>query len=867
MKKAALMLVAAALFSPGAAAPQGAVDPSHGLIAVSQALKGLGSVKRVLVIGAHPDDEDTALLAVMVRGHGAAAAYLSVNRGEGGQNLLGPELGVGLGIVRTEELLAARRLDGAVQYFTRGYDFGYSKSAEETFAFWPRDSLLADVVYVVRRFRPQVIVSIFSGTSRDGHGQHQVAGILAREAYDAAGDPDRFPEQLAAGLAAWSPLKLYRSTRFDRAATTLRVETGTLDLVLGRSYHQIAMASRSQHRSQDMGRIETLGPAATSLELVDTRVKTAAGAEEKSIFDGIDTTLAGLLPPVTAGKTRDELAARLAEYRALLKQARDALGHGAPATALPQLSTALATLRAAIELAARSGDPAADLHFVLTEDEGKLGSAVVEAAGVIIDAFSDDDLVVPGQSFEGELQIWNGGDRRVGLETLNLRVPDGWKSEALSAVPDTIAPGTLLRARFRLTVPERAEPSRPYFLRVPLTSGLYAWPNGTGERAMPFGPPVVEAEVELSIAGAVVEARAETVYRFADQARGEVRWPIRVVPAVSLSVTPDASVWPIGDVASQIYTVSLRGEAPNGLSGRIWLEAPPGWEVSPEAAGFELPNAGRTTAVDFRVEAPADIEPAAYQLTAVAETPDGQSHRLGYSIIEYPHIRRNVFFASATARISAFQVEIDPELRVAFVPGAGDAAAEAIKGLGVPVDVLDVRALASGDLSRYDVVVLGIRAYETNAALVASNERLLEWVEAGGTLIVQYQQYDYFRGSFAPYPMRARFPHDRVSDERALVSVLLPDHPAFNQPNRIGPADFDGWVQERGLYFPNEWDDRYQALLEVSDPGDEPKRGSILVAPYGSGLYVYTGLALFRQLPAGVPGAYRLLANLLSLSG
>jgi LmbE family N-acetylglucosaminyl deacetylase len=401
--------LAVLLMLPASAAGQGAVDPQHGIVGVARALRGLGSVKRVLVIGAHPDDEDTALLTWLVRGLGAEAAYLTLNRGEGGQNLIGPELGVGLGLVRTGELVAARGLDGADQFFTRAYDFGFSKSAEETFTFWPRDSLLADVVAVVRQFRPQIIVSIFSGTSRDGHGQHQVAGMLAREAYEVAGDPERFPGQLAEGLRAWTPLKLYRSARFDRAAATLELETGTLDPLYGRSYHQIAMASRSRHRSQDMGRIETLGPQRTAVRLLNSRVAAESGAGESSLFDGVDTTFASMLAMVGTGELRDALAAALDAYAQRLERARAATGGVQTAGVVPVLSEALGLLRRAAELAERGGSESEQLRTTLGDHERRLGAALLAAAGVIVEAFTDDDLVVAGQSLEINLEIWNGG--------------------------------------------------------------------------------------------------------------------------------------------------------------------------------------------------------------------------------------------------------------------------------------------------------------------------------------------------------------------------------------------------------------------------------------------------------------------------
>ncbi len=848
---------------PAPAAAQSAVDPQRGIVGVAQALRGLGSVKRVLVIGAHPDDEDTALLTWLVRGLGADAAYLALNRGEGGQNLIGSELGVGLGLVRTGELIAARELDGADQFFTRAYDFGYSKSAEETFTFWPRDSLLADVVAIIRRYRPQIIVSIFSGTSRDGHGQHQAAGILAREAYDAAGDPQRFPDQLAEGLRPWTPLKLYRSARFDRASATLQVETGALDPLYGRSHHQIAMASRSRHRSQDMGRLEALGPQRTALRLLNSRAAAPEGAGESSVFDGVDTTLAGMLEVIGPAELRDELAGTLGAYAGQLERAHRTLGGVQTARVVAVLSEALELLRRAVELAERGGAEAEQLRITLRDEERQLGAALMAAAGVIVEAFTDDDLVVPGQSLEIDVQIWNGGEGTAEVRRITLRSPAG----SQDGPPLTVSAATLTRHSFRLTIPADAKPSRPYFMGAPRAGGVYSWPAASQERGTPLGEPAASVQIEIDIAGQTIIREVEAVYRFADQARGEVRRPLFVVPAVAVRLEPGATVWSLDRDGVTSFSVSLRGEEPDGVNGRVRLEAPEGWSVSPAEAGFTLDAPGSAATVAFDLRIPEGIESGPYFLSAVAETDDGRSYREGYSVIDYPHVRRSLLFGEARSRIEAFELSVNKDLRVGYVPGAGDEVADAIAAMGVAVDILDDRAVAAGDLSAYDVIVLGIRTYETNPTLLANNGRFLDWARAGGTLISQYQQYTYFNGDYAPYPLRARRPHDRVSDELAPVTLLATDHPAFNRPNRIGPQDFDGWVQERGLYFPYEWDTRYQALLESADPGEEPKRGGLLVAPLDDGVYVYTGLSLFRQLPAGVPGAYRLLANLLSLGG
>lgn len=853
--------LAVAIIVPTSAAAQGAVDPEHGIVAVGRSLRGLGSVKRVLLIGAHPDDEDTALLTWLERGIGADAAYLSLNRGEGGQNLIGSELGVELGLIRTGELLAARELDGAEQFFTRAYDYGYSKSAEEAFRFWSRDSLLADVVATIRRFRPQVVVSIFSGTQRDGHGQHQAAGILAREAFVVAADPARFPEQSEWGLAPWQPLKLYRSTRFDRDATTLAIETGEFDPLYGRSYHQIAMAGRSQHRSQDMGRIEALGPRRTRLQLLESRVRTD---EDTGLFSGVDTSFSGALGAVLGGALEGNLAAAVEAYEGRLDRARDAFRVWRQERLEEELSFALAALDGIAEgLRARAAEPHAE--FLLRQERAHLENALAEAAGIVVAAFTSDDLIVPGQALMVEVELWNGGDRALAIDGIELVMPVGWSSESTTAIPNTLAPDTLVETRFRVDVSRKARPSHPYFLERPLSGAMYSWPDDPTVRGLAFGPPPVRVRVHMRVAGRALSRDIDAVYRYADQARGEVRRPVDVVPALGVGVQPEVSIQPLDRDWPLDVSVKLRAESPDGISGSLWLRAPKGWGVMPPEAEFDFKGPGSERLHRFRVTPAPNVAAGTYVLRAEAEDGRGRLYDIGYTMIDYPHIRRALLFHEPLMRVEAFELAVDSTLRVGLIPGVGGAVADAIESMGMQVDILSDRTIRMEDLSSYDVLVLGIRAYETNAALVAANDRVLEWVQRGGTLIVQYQQYAFFREGYAPYRMTARFPHDRVSDEQAEIRMLDPEHPVFTRPNRIEPADFEGWIQERGLYFPGEWDERYTPLIETADPGEAAKRGALLVAEYGDGLYVYTGLSLFRQLPVGVPGAYRLLANLLNL--
>jgi LmbE family N-acetylglucosaminyl deacetylase len=811
----------------GQLAPPG----TGGVAALAGLLEQLGATKRVLVIGAHPDDEDTQLLVLLSRGLGAHAAYLSLSRGEGGQNLIGPELGPSLGIIRTEELLAARDLDGARQYFTRAYDFGFSKSADETFRFWPRDSLLRDVVDVIRRFRPQILVSVFSGTPADGHGQHQVAGMLARQGFDLLRD------------STWGPVKLFRSTRFDSAATTLSLAGGTLDPVLGQSYFQIAMASRSRHRSQDMGQLQRPGPSTVRLQLVAARGGGSGGPMgrgDAALFSGVDTTVHG---------------PNAARYAALIDSARAALNPWRPAGVLPYLTRA-----------ARALGGGAD-----AEQRALLERAIAGAAGVAIDGTADDGIVTQGQRLQVEVTVWNAGDSAVSVEGADLVAPAGWIVERLDASTATVAPGAVTVRRFIVTVARDAERSQPYFLRRPRTNngGLYDW-SGVPPvvRGLPFEPPPLEARVRLTIAGEPVTLSREVVYRYRDQAIGEIRRPIFVTRDFDVAVAPDEVLWPIDGTGREArrFTVTVTSRVRGAAAARLAFTTSRGWPPIPaESLAFGREDETRSVVVALTPPPPPGLAPGAYELRAAAFGTDGRRHDGALEIIDYPHLRPRALARRSAADIRAARITLPPLSRVGYVRGASDRVPEALLAVGVPIALLGADTLARGDLSRYDAIVIGSRAYETDPALVANNSRLLDYARGGGLVIVQYQQYPFVDGNFAPYPLRIARPHDRVADETAAVTPLDPGHPAFRYPNVIGADDWRDWVQERGLYFAHDWDSTYVPLLETHDGAGPELTGGLLVAPVGRGTYVYTGLSFFRQLPAGVPGAYRLFANLLAL--
>ena len=841
--------------------------PLVGTVEAGLLLRQLDGEKRVLMIGAHPDDEDTALLTALARGHGVQTAYLSLSRGEGGQNLIGSELYEGLGLLRTGELVAARSIDGARQFFSRAFDFGYSKSASETFGHWPEEELVRDVTWVVRTFRPHVILSVFTGTPRDGAGQHQAAGISARRAFEVSGDPARFPDQLELGVKPWTVSKIYQLNRFGSGTPSVVVETGKLDPLFGRSYFQVAMDSRSQHRSQDMGSEQSLGPQTSGAILVTTRVSLNPEGED-GFFTGIDTTLAG----ITASARSPDAAAlisHVARYRELVAVAAALLHPTDLIRSVAALQDAMSELQGALSLAysAPEGPGRTELVRVLESRKKTITQALLAAAGVVVDVRVDRDRIVPGEEVGAEVIIWNGGSRSVRVAEVGLILPEGWERPDDVEATMTLGPGEIREWRFLVQVPRSAEVSRLYFLGEFRDESLYDWPNDASVMGRPGNSPLIVGHSVLTIDdGDPVTVQRNGSHVGVDQANGEYRLPIFVVPEMSVGVEPRATAWPAGEVAARSVAVRVSNFSQVEAEGEVTLVAPAGWEVTPDSYPVSIPPGGGEMSFSFQVRAGRGAEQGKVTFQAVVRS-GGQDYEEGVVFIDYRHVDPVPLFQPAEFTVSYFEVGVSSDLYVGYVMGPGDAGPQALADLGVQVELLGPEEVRSGDLGRFDTLVLGIRAYETREDLRNSNERLLEFARDGGTVIVQYNQYQYPSGGFAPLPVEISRPHDRITDPEADVTFLEPDHPVLSTPNQLSEDDFDGWVQERGLYFLNRWDDRYTALLEMADPGEEPKRGSLVVVRVDEGAYVYTGLALFRQFPAGVPGAYRLLANLVSLRG
>ncbi|HEX6036530.1 PIG-L family deacetylase [Longimicrobium sp.] len=858
-RRSAIGLLAAAMLlpaAPGTARAQDGAAEYRGATALGLTLRKLGTTKRVLMVGAHPDDEDTQLLARFALEEGADVAYLSLTRGEGGQNGIGPELGEGLGLLRTEELLAARRVDGAEQFFTRAYDFGFSKSADEAFAHWPREALLEDVVRVIRLYRPDVIVTVFSGTPRDGHGQHQVSALLAHEAFAAAADPSRFPGQLREGLRPWQVSKMYQSTRGRTEGATVRLPIGELDPLIGRSPFQLAMASRSRHRSQDMGQPELAGPRWGTL----LRIRPDSGGTEPSIWAGLDTTLA------PSGGAESQAMRALRGYQQqveTLRAAYNPLQRGSLVSGLMEALETLRQARAAIPVT----NGTADLVRAIDVEMAQARTALAQAAGLELDVLSDDARIIPGQAFDLTVQVWNGGDVDAGVDSILPALPAGWRAEPIDTVPAprTVKAGTLLARRFRVHVPADAHPTEAYFLRAPREGDLYRWPADEPARARPFEPGAVAAYAALDLTGVPLRLEREAQFREVDLRQGELRRPVMIVPAVSVLLDPRTRVLSTAAPRPIAYTVRLASEATDGMAGTLRLELPAGWRAEPASVPVRFAKEGEVLEVRFTVTAPAGVAPGDHPVSAVFAGDDGRTFARGAQLIDYPHVRARPLYHAARSVIRAFDVRVPQGLRVAYIEGAGEQGPGFLANLGITPELLDAADLAEGDLDQFDVIVAGSRAYEVRTDLMAHNQRLLDYVSRGGTFIVQYNKYEIVEGGFTPYPITMARPHGRVTDENAPVRILDPSHPVFTAPNQITDADWRGWVQERGLYFAETWGDAYTPLLEMGDPGETPLRGGLLIARHGQGTYVYTGLAFFRQFPEGVPGAYRLFANLLAL--
>jgi LmbE family N-acetylglucosaminyl deacetylase len=797
---------------------------------IQLALQKLNVLGRVLYVAAHPDDENTNLIALWANGSLYQTAYLSVTRGDGGQNLIGPELGERLGIIRTQELLAARRLDHGQQFFTRALDFGFSKSATETLRIWDRDKILSDIVWTIRRFRPDVIVTRFSPDDDKTHGHHTASAILAREAFQAAGDPKRFPEQLTF-VDVWKPTRIVwntspfffqnRNIPFDPAGLTM-LEAGGFSPLLGKAFTEIAAASLSMHKSQGVGSPPRRGARKEYFKLLEGSPMT------NSLFDGIDTTWARVPNSQSIAEKVKQLLATYAP--------------GDPAASVPKL------LELRKDLMAKT--PPADKNWV-TAKTREVDILIAACLGLHIESSTTSATVSADQALPIKLEAINRSN--VPVQLVEARAPISGQTLRLDTplLQDQFVAKDLSPA-----LPKDAPYTQPYWLRKPPAVGTFSVDDqkliGLAENPPPF--PI---DVTLRVGDQDLSYFVDTRHRSVDPIAGELREELVIAPPVFANLQNSVLVF----ADDKPKTVQVRITAATGpVNGQLRLDAPKGWRIEPASVPVDLKAPDAESFATFTIHPPPN--PGEGTLRAVVKV-NGQDYSFARERISYQHIGLHTLMPAAEAKVVRADIKKKGEL-IGYVPGAGDDIPQSLQQIGYNVKTLDGSEITAENLKRFDAVVLGIRAYNTQDRIAAWQAELLAYVKAGGVVVAQYNTTaDLKLKEIGPFPFDIS--RDRVTDETAEVRVLVPGHPLLNAPNKITADDFKGWVQERGLYFPNKWDTNWTALLSCNDPGEKPLDGGLLVAKSGQGYFVYTGYAFFRQLPAGVPGAYRLFANMVSL--
>jgi LmbE family N-acetylglucosaminyl deacetylase len=786
-------------------------------------LQKLMVVGSVLYIGAHPDDENTAFLATMAKGNLYRTAYLSMTRGEGGQNLLGSEQGDALGLIRTQELLGARRIDGAEQYFTRAIDFGYSKSSDETLKFWGKEQILADVVWVIRTFRPDVIVTRFT-PDRGGHGNHTASALLAYEAYRAAADPTCFPEQLRsvrpwkAKRIVWNVFRFSRSPGDQPTGSSVSLDLGQYSPLLGLSFGELSGMSRSMHKSQGFGALEQRGAWTNSFEHI------AGDTARVDLFDGVETTW----NRVKGG----------ADVLRFLERALHDFEPARPSKIVPLLLDALKSLEAA------PPDPWIEIK------KSELRQVILACTGIWMEALGAEYRAVPGSKLSVTVRLINRSSEAVRLERVGVTFCASDTIVGLDAAPNVAREVTL-----EVTIPKDHSPTQPFWLKEARTAARYEV-RDVNLVGLPQNAPELVARMTLSLQGRSLTYEVPVRYRWVDPTLGEQTRSLVVVPPVSITMQDRVLLSIKGAQCTASVVVSPVRPA---FRGSVRLEVPQGWTSNPESQPVEWDSTTSDRTLTFRLS---PGKGAVNGMVKAVVASEGRSYGHTISTISYPHIESQVFLEPAQSHVLLLDLE-KAGARIGYITGSGDDILPLLARIGYRVDLLSDSDIETADLRAYDAIVAGVRAYNTRQALRASNERLLRYVADGGRYIVQYvTRQQSSNASIGPYPFTIS--NARVSVETAPVALLHPDHPLLRRPNVISSHDFDGWVQERGLYFASEWDARYETVLVSNDPGEEAQAGGLLFARYGKGYFIYTGYSWFRQLPAGVPGAFRLFVNLLS---
>tara|TARA_B100000795_G_scaffold263296_1_gene242252 strand:+ start:28484 stop:30970 length:2487 start_codon:yes stop_codon:yes gene_type:complete len=791
-----------------------------------QKLNFLGSA---LYVAAHPDDENTRLISYLANDVHARSAYLSLTRGDGGQNLIGPEIRELLGVIRTQELLAARRTDGGEQLFTRANDFGYSKHPDETLAIWNKDEVLSDVVRAIRKFKPDIIVNRFNHRNPGStHGHHTASAMLSFEAFDLASDPTKYPET-AIEFGLWQPKRLLFNTSwwfygskdaFKKAdkSNLVSVETGNYYPALGHSNGEIASLSRSMHKSQGFGSTGSRGKQTEYLEFL----KGTFPKDPSSLFDGINTTWSKIDGGVAIG--------------AILNPLVENFNFKNPSAMVPQLVAAYELLKQSKKGHWRS--------IKLKE----LEHLILASSGIFLEAVSTTESINPGGNFTLKLEAVNRSTNNVilsGVTTSSGKVI--FSKETLLKNNDKVVFETQVTSKSKV-------PSAPYWLKTKGSLGMYNAPKEM--IGLPETPAPEQVVFSLRIGNTSIKIIKDVVYKFNDPVAGEVYRPFQVLPEASASIAKKVLIF--ADQNPQKVAVTVRAGR-DTLEGTLQLNAPKGWDVSSSQI-FNLERQGETTTLFFEVSPPKDQSEG--YLRPLIQIGD-RYYDKELIQIEYDHIPYQSVLLPSEAKVARIDIKKKGQY-IGYIQGAGDAIPESLEQIGYKVNMLDVAEISAENLKQYDAVVVGIRAYNTIPALAFAQKELNKYVEQGGTMVVQYNtSHRLVTKELAPFPISLS--RDRVTDEFAAVTILDKTHPVVNSPNKITSLDFENWVQERGLYFPNKWAEAFTPILGMNDPGADQTKGSLLVASYGKGHYVYTGLSFFRELPAGVPGAYRLFANIISI--
>jgi LmbE family N-acetylglucosaminyl deacetylase len=931
LRRLALVAGALAVWSllPRAQMRVAPLDEDQGHVALGLVLRHLGNTGTFMMATAHPDDEDNGLYVMLNRGQGYRTTLATATRGNGGQNEIGPEIFEALGVLRTEELAALHRFDGAEQYFTRAVDFGYSFSMDETLEKWGRDEITSDYVRLMRMIRPDVVTAM-SPNATGGGLHHATSAMLSHDAFTMAGDPAKYPEHIKEGLRPWRPRKFYYRAAFGGGGNqpappgrTTRCDLALFDSLLGKTYSEIGTEARSMHKCQGQAQLLALpGPANAVYQLAESTIPGAMDKDERSLFDGIDTTVPGLAKfagPRPPKDLVDSLNA-LALHIQTAQKNYDAVNDEATLQPLVAGLRSVRLLRGQLRSMTIDDGARFEIETRLRQKEREFQQAALIANRIRIEALADDGLVVPGQAVKvgvivashgaGDITVkqvkFNGfdGDAACELRPVVAAAGGGGGRGGRGAAPppgpvmSTFRKDQVGRCEPSLKVPVDARISEPYWHREG-DAGRYTF-DADAPFGLPYRPTPFYVQVTLGFPGGEdVIAGLPVQYRYEGNIfSGEKRTELLVVPALSVRVSPEIAIIPVATVrapsapakaatprarvpapppppppvatASREIRVTVVNDTPGATVSVVKLDLPQGWTASPTDQTLTFARQDESLTVRFQIKPAPNTTPGEFQVRAVASA-GGQTFDRGYQVIEYPHIRRQHIYDEARTTTKVIDVKTAPNLTVGYVMGVGDQVPSAIEQLGVKVAMIGSDDLAWGDLSRFDAVVTGVRAYERRDDLRANNSRLLEYVRNGGTLIVQYNKFEFNEAQYGPYSAQVgTFAGSgiRVTDENAHVSVLAPDDPVFHQPNEIREAAWRGWKQERGLYFLGEKDSRYRDLIELADPfPNNPgvKRGALVEAPFGKGRWVYVGLNLWRQLPAGTDGAYQILANLLSL--